>query len=265
MNNRHINSRARLGTAIAALAMGLGTLSAAAPALAQPVPSTYRPTRQTLLSVGEGQMINLPRTVTNVWTSNPDVADVYVANPRQISIFGKAFGEATVIATGSDGSVVYGSSVRVSQNISSINDAIRAAMPDSNISVTSVGQIAVINGTVASPQDAAQRPRRNFKRSCIIGASFSPIRSAPWRTCNWAERTLPWATLPRLRMPIKTSSPCGRMPTQTFLSLNRPAQNTRSYSHSASSTSTVRKPEACGTRIDHIVDRLPAVPRRPVA
>ena len=156
MKTRKITSRARLGTAIAALAIGLGTLSAAAPALAQPVPSTYRPTRQTLLSVGEGQMINLPRTVTNVWTSNPDVADVYVANPRQISIFGKAFGEATVIATGSDGSVVYGSSVRVSQNISSINDAIRAAMPDSNISVTSVGQIAVINGTVASPQDAAQ-------------------------------------------------------------------------------------------------------------
>ncbi len=29
-------------------------------------------------------------------------------------------------------------------------------MPDSNISVTTVGQVAVLNGTVASPQDAAQ-------------------------------------------------------------------------------------------------------------
>jgi pilus assembly protein CpaC len=109
-----------------------------------------------LLSVGEGQMINLPRTVTSVWTSNPEVADVYVANPRQISIFGKAFGEATIIATGADGSVVYGSAVVVSQNISSINDALHRAMPDSNINVSTLGQMAVINGTVASPEDAAQ-------------------------------------------------------------------------------------------------------------
>src|SRR5262249_48976228 len=77
-------------------------------------------------------------------------------NPRQISVFGKAFGEATVIATGSDGSVVYGAAVRVSQNISSVNEVLHTAMPDSNITVVTVGQTAVINGTVASPQDAAQ-------------------------------------------------------------------------------------------------------------
>lgn len=157
MYTRDHTSRARLGTAIAALAIGLGSISAAAPALAgQSVPSTYKPTRQALLSVGEGQMINLPRSVASVWTSNPDVADVYVNGPRQISIFGKSFGEATIIATGADGSVVYGASVRVSQNISSVNEALRAAMPDSNIMVTNVGQMAVMNGTVASPQDAAQ-------------------------------------------------------------------------------------------------------------
>ena len=109
-----------------------------------------------LLSVGEGQMINLPRNVTSVWTSNPKVADVYVNSPRQINLFGKAFGEATVIATAADGSVVYGADVRVSQNISSINEVLHAAMPDSNITVTTVGQMAVINGTVASPEDAAQ-------------------------------------------------------------------------------------------------------------
>jgi len=156
MKTRNHTSRARLGTAIAALALGLGTITAAAPALAAPVPSTYKPSRQALLSVGEGQMINLPRTVASVWTSNPEVADVYVNNPRQISIFGKAFGEATIIATGADGSVVYGASVTVSPNISSINDALHRAMPDSDINVTTLGQMAVINGTVASPEDAAQ-------------------------------------------------------------------------------------------------------------
>ena len=157
MKTRNKTSRARLGTAIAALAFGLGTITTASPAFAaQPVPSTYRPTRQALLSVGEGQMINLPRSVVSVWTSNPEVADVFVNGPRQINLFGRAFGEATVIATGADGSVVYGAQVRVSQNISSVNEVLHAAMPDSNITVTTVGQMAVINGTVASPEDAAQ-------------------------------------------------------------------------------------------------------------
>ena len=34
---------------------------------------------------------------------------------------------------------------------------------------------------------AAGRRRRNSKRSWIIAASFLPIRSVRWRTCNWAE------------------------------------------------------------------------------
>ena len=73
-----------------------------------------------------------------------------------MNLFGKKAGEATVIATAADGSVVYGANVRVNQNISSINEILRQAMPDANISVTNVGQVAVLNGTVASPADAAQ-------------------------------------------------------------------------------------------------------------
>ena len=147
--------RSMIGTALAAaLATGFAA-STPVPASAQPS-SGYRPSREVLLSLGEGELISLPRNVASVWTSNSDVADIQVNSPRQIGLFGKANGEATVIATAADGSVVYGAHVRVSQNITSVNDMIRAAMPGSNISVTNVGQIAVINGTVASPDESAQ-------------------------------------------------------------------------------------------------------------
>jgi pilus assembly protein CpaC len=156
MTTLTILSRARLGTALAALAIAVpATLAPVAPAAAQSA-SSYKPTRSLSLSLGEGQMINLTKSVANVWTSNPDVADVYVNSPRQINIFGKKMGDATIIATARDGSLVYGANVHVSQNLSSVNDLLRAAMPDSNITVTTVGQVAVINGTVASPDDAAQ-------------------------------------------------------------------------------------------------------------
>ena len=46
---------------------------------------------------------------------------------------------ATVIATAADGSVVYGAEVSVQQNVTSVNDMLRQALPESNISVTTVG------------------------------------------------------------------------------------------------------------------------------
>ncbi len=158
MTRISMRRHAGLGTALAALALSVGAVAVATPAAAAPpaAAGTYRPTTQVLLSVGEGQMIRLPRNVADVWTSNPGVADVYVANQRQISLFGKEFGEATVIATAADGSVVYGAKVRVSPNVTSVDQMLKAAMPDANIQVTTVGQMAVMNGTVASPEDSAQ-------------------------------------------------------------------------------------------------------------
>jgi pilus assembly protein CpaC len=154
MTSLTVRRHARLGTALAALAFSLGT-AAATPAAARPA-GTYRPSGQVLLSLGEGQMITLPSNVAEVWTSNPTVADVHVTNPRQINLFGKDAGEATVIATSANGSVVYSTNVRVSQNITSVDEMLRAAMPDANIRVMNVGQLAVLTGTVASPADAAQ-------------------------------------------------------------------------------------------------------------
>jgi pilus assembly protein CpaC len=159
MKTQAIIRRARLGTALTGVAIALAATTAAAPASAQPRAYTsgaYRPSTQVLLSVGEGQMLNLPRSVASVWTSNPSVADVFVNNPHQLNMFGKGSGQATIIATAADGSVVYGANVRVSQNVSNVNEVLHAAMPEANITVTSVGQVAVLNGTVASPADAAQ-------------------------------------------------------------------------------------------------------------
>ncbi len=149
-------SRVRLGTALAALAIGLGSITAVAPATAAPRTGTFRPSQQVLLSTGEGQVVRLPSSVADVWTSNPNVADVYVSNARQINLFGKDAGEATVIATAANGSVVYSANVRVSQNITSVDEMLRAAMPQADIKVLNAGQIAVLTGTVASPNEAAQ-------------------------------------------------------------------------------------------------------------
>ncbi|KQM30648.1 secretion system protein [Sphingomonas sp. Leaf10] len=124
-----------------------------------PAAGTQRPTTDVQLSIGQGELITLPGNVADVWVSNPGVADVYVGNPRQIHLFGKTDGEATVFATSASGAVVYSANVRVGQNLTSLDRMLKAAMPEADIRVTTVGQLAVLNGTIASPADSAQAER----------------------------------------------------------------------------------------------------------
>jgi pilus assembly protein CpaC len=120
---------------------------------------TQRPTHEVLLSIGEGELVTLPVPVASVWTSNPDVADVYVDNARQIHLFGKTAGEATVFATAGSGAVAYAARVRVGQNLSSLDRLLKLAMPDAAVTVTIVGQFAMLTGTVAAPEDSAEAAR----------------------------------------------------------------------------------------------------------
>ena len=114
------------------------------------------PTREIHVSVGQGEIINLPTYAASVWVSNPTAADVYISNPRQIHLFGKGFGETTVFATSASGAVIYSANVVVGQNITSIDRLMHAAMPEANVHVEVIGQVAVMTGTVASHQDVAQ-------------------------------------------------------------------------------------------------------------
>ena len=151
-------------TAAAALAT---ILAAAIPATSQAQPvrvgnlpaGTQRPTSEVLLSIGQGQLVTLPTGIANVWTSNPNVADVYVSNARQIHLFGKDAGEATVFATTANGQVVYATNVRVNQNITSLDKMLRLAFPDADIAVNTAGQLAVLTGTIGSPEDSAAAER----------------------------------------------------------------------------------------------------------
>src|SRR5213075_996364 len=98
----------------------------------------------------------LSEPMTDVFVANDAVADVQVRSPTLLYVFGKDSGETTIYASSSGGRVVYATNIRVAQNLGNVNEVLHAAMPDSSITVTTVGQLAVMNGTVASPEDAAQ-------------------------------------------------------------------------------------------------------------
>jgi pilus assembly protein CpaC len=147
----------RLGTALAALAIGFGSVAVAAPAAAQP--TAARPSETLNLSKGTGSIVRLSAPMSDVFVANDAIADVQVRSSSQLYIFGKGSGETTVYATDKSGRVVYAANVRVGNNIGSVEEMLRLAMPDASIQATPMNNLVLLTGTVASPSDVAEAQR----------------------------------------------------------------------------------------------------------
>ena len=157
MKSCNIIRRARLGTALAALAIAVGTVSASAPAMAQP--AAARPSETLNLSQGTGTMVRLTEPMTDVFVANDAIADVQVRSSNQLYIFGKGKGETTVYATSKSGHVVYAANVRVGNNISSVDEMLHLAMPEAAIEATPMNNLVLLTGTVANPEDVQEAQR----------------------------------------------------------------------------------------------------------
>ena len=148
---------ARLGTALvgntlaAALALGLAA-TMPTPASAQ-APVAVAPADTINLSVGKGSMVRLDSPMSDLFVADSAIADVQVRSSTQLYIFGKTSGETTIYATDRKGRVVYSVNVRVGKNLTTIDDVLRVAMPDANITVTPMNGVVVLTGTVPAADD----------------------------------------------------------------------------------------------------------------
>lgn len=147
----------KIAVALAALAISLGTAAAPAPALAQSAAAT--PSETLNLSQGTGALVRLSEPMTDVFVANDGIADVQVRSANQLYVFGKASGETTVYATSKSGRVVYAANVRVGNNISSVGEMLRLAMPEASIEATPMNNLVLLTGTVASPTDVEEAQR----------------------------------------------------------------------------------------------------------
>lgn len=136
----------------------------AKPAMAKPMMKSesgfnalrmQKPTSELSLSVGRGQLINLPSPIADVFVANETVADVQVRSATQIYVFAKAVGESSVFATTKSGAVVYSTNVRAGKNVNSIDQMLKLAMPESVITATTMNDLILLTGTVAGPEDSA--------------------------------------------------------------------------------------------------------------
>lgn len=147
-------------------AFGLSALALAPAAALAPVaisPATAQSAANDgnviLMSIGASRVINLNGSMSDVVIANPDVADVHVRSQNQLYILAKAPGETAVTATTSGGKALWSGLIRVGANLTSIDQMLKLAMPDSDITVSKMNGLMLLTGTVKAPEDAAEAER----------------------------------------------------------------------------------------------------------
>lgn len=147
--------KCRLTTKLMLASIALAPL-AAAPTTTATAQTVVSPSQEVVLSIGRGELVNVPGSMADVFISNDQVADVQVKSQRQLYLFGKAGGETTVYASNAAGDIIWAANVRVGSNIGSIDQMLALAMPEAKINVATMGtNMVLLTGTVAAPEDAA--------------------------------------------------------------------------------------------------------------
>ena len=157
MTSMYLRRQARLGTALAALAIGLGS-AVAAPTAAVAAQSA-RPSETLNLSQNTGTLVRLSSPMSDVFVANDAIADIQVRSSTQLYVFGKGSGETTIYATDKAGRTVYAANVRVGTNVGSVGEMLRLAMPEASIQATPMNNLVLLTGTVASPDDVSEAQR----------------------------------------------------------------------------------------------------------
>jgi pilus assembly protein CpaC len=122
--------------------------------------SVSRPIGQVTLSIGRGELVNLPGTMKDVFIADDKIADLQVKSNHQLYLYGKTSGETTVYASDNTGRVVWSANIRVGSNIDSVDQMLKVAMPEAHVTVSTLGPTTVLlTGTVAAPEDAAEAQR----------------------------------------------------------------------------------------------------------
>ena len=111
------------------------------------------------VELNEGRLVRLDQPVNSVFIANADIADVRVKSPRLVYLYGKRAGETTLYAVDANERVIANYRVRVSHNLSGLNQALERLFPQGGVIATSIDTGILLTGQVANATDAENAGR----------------------------------------------------------------------------------------------------------
>jgi pilus assembly protein CpaC len=100
------------------------------------------------------ETIHLEDQVTEIFVANPEIADVQLNNPKVAYVFGNKPGVTTVFATNKEGKLILQLQLKVTHNLTQLNQTLKALYPHEDIQTISTPGGVVMNGKVSTPATA---------------------------------------------------------------------------------------------------------------
>jgi pilus assembly protein CpaC len=133
------------------------------------------------LGVGKSVVIDLPRDIKDVLIADPKIANAVVRSARRAYIIGAAVGQTNIFFFDADGHQIGGFDIAVKRDLNGIRNAIKQALPASDIQVEGAGDGVILSGNVASSAES----QLAFEIAArLVGAGTNPITQDGSRVVN---------------------------------------------------------------------------------
>ena len=113
-------------------------------------------TQRLTLGLNKGTIVLLDADARDVLVSSPEVVDAVVRTPRRIFLLGLKTGQTNAFFFDGAGHQLASLEIRVEKDVTDLSALMRSSLPGSNIKVSAINDHVVLDGSVASAQEAAR-------------------------------------------------------------------------------------------------------------
>lgn len=119
-------------------------------------PSVLRDARLLNITLGKGDVIDVPGDIADVLLANPAIADVVALQSRKLYIVGSQLGNTNMTLLDQTGSVMAQYDIHVKIDERAIQDYINHLYPDEKVRVKALNGQIILTGTVSNPGNASK-------------------------------------------------------------------------------------------------------------
>ncbi|ORT49217.1 general secretion pathway protein GspD [Vibrio sp. qd031] len=104
------------------------------------------------IGVGDAHYVSTKRDIGSVFISDPSIADYHIIQKDKIIFYGKKVGTTTLLVFDDEGGTILSNKLVVNKSLVHIQQQLQIQYPDSEVSVSNLGDQVVLTGTVATEQ-----------------------------------------------------------------------------------------------------------------
>jgi pilus assembly protein CpaC len=126
-------------------------------------PRAMAQSRELRVAVSSAKVVEFPRAARTVFIADPTIADIQVAAPTSVIVFGRKPGQTTLVAIGEDDKQLASIQVLVGYEYADLRRLIQQDVPNADVKITPAATGVILSGIVPN-DEAAEKVRAAAQR-----------------------------------------------------------------------------------------------------